>query len=88
MRHENMMFNINGASHLIIFLTNLHSPRFAGKSTVNHEEGGHPDAQPQVVVEVEEEERRRRVSADGPLGRPHEAAGRQTVPRWLLRLDG
>lgn len=41
---------------------------FAGKSTINDEEGGNSDAKSQVVIEVEEEERRWRLSSHGTFG--------------------
>jgi hypothetical protein len=66
------MFNINGALHLVIIsCANLHSlslRKFAGKSTINDEEGGNSDEKPQTLVQIEEEERRRRLSSDGSLG--------------------
>lgn len=37
---------------------------FAGKSTINDEEGGNSNAKSQIVIEVEEEKGRWRVSAD------------------------
>ena len=69
-----------------------------GEPTDDNEEGGHPDAQPEAVVQVEEEEGQRRwLHAPrwtfGPLGRRidgrhHEAAGSVQVWRWFLHLNG
>lgn len=72
--------------HPLICISLSHS--LAGKSTINNEERRNPDAKPQTVVEVEEEERRRWMSADGSSRRSHEAAGCQAIPRRILSLDG
>lgn len=69
---------------------------FAGEPTFNDEKGGHPDAQPEAVVQVEEEEGQRWLYAAGRTfgppgrrsGRHHEAFGPVQVRRRILHVNG